>query len=234
MSNMTTNQDPARLGFVRLDGEPSESSPASGAGSSEPIGGPSKPGERGAPGPSTEALQAAREAILDPREQLRSAVALQIGQLNELVNVLARFQDLMEATGTEWRGWIERSMQAQEATERSLDGLSRAKGDQEELLRGLRAGWISARDEDTARLESGLRNLAAATDMVCGTGTRFAVQVQDGLQILERRLPEVAGQVSATWEQSIQRLQGRLHALTWIGAGLGILVAADILARVLK
>jgi hypothetical protein len=154
--------------------------------------------------------------------------------LNELVNVLAQFQDLMESTGAEWRGWIERSMQAQEATERSLDGLSRAKGDQEELLRGLRAGWISAKDEDTARLESGLRNLAAATDTVCGSGKRFAVQVQDVLQILERRLPEVAGQVSATWERSIRQLQGRLGALTWIGATLAILVAADALLRVLK
>ena len=181
-----------------------------------------------------EVLQAAREAILDPREQLRSAVALQIGQLNELVNVLARFQDLMESTGTEWRGWIERSKQAQEATERSMDGLAQAKRDQEDLLRGLRAGWISARDEDTARLESGLRNLAAATETVCGSGKRFAVQVQDSLLVLERRLPELAGQVSATWERSIRQLQGRLGALTWIGAVLGILVAADALIRVLK
>ena len=231
---MTSNQDPARLGFGRLDGEPSESSPASGDGSKEPISEPSTPGGRGAPGPSTEARQAAREAILDPREQLRSAVALQIGQLNELVNVLARFQDLMESTGTEWRGWIERSKQAQEATERSMDGLAQAKRDQEDLLRGLRAGWISARDEDTARLESGLRNLAAATETVCGSGKRFAVQVQDSLLVLERRLPELAGQVSATWERSIRQLQGRLGALTWIGAVLGILVAADALIRVLK
>lgn len=234
MNNMNANQDPARQVFGRLVGAPSESSPASGDGSREPTGAPSKPGERAAPGPSTEALQAAREAILDPREQLRSAVALQIGQLNELMNVLAQFQDLMESTGTEWRGWIERSMQAQEATERSLDGLSRAKGDQEELLKGLRAGWISARDEDTARLESGLRNLAAATDTVCASGKSFSVQVQDALQVLERRLPEVAGQVSASWERSIQQLQGRLGVLTWIGAALAILVATDALVRVLK
>lgn len=234
MSNTVSNQDPARQEFGRLVGEPSESSPVSGDGSREPTGAPSKPGERAAPGPSTEAHQAAREAILDPREQLRSAVALQIGQLNELVSVLGRFQDLMESTGTEWRGWIERSMQTQEATERSLDGLSRAKGDQEELLRGLRAGWISVRDEDTARLESGLRNLAAATETVCGSGKRFAVQVQDALQVLERRLPEVAGQVSANWERSIRQFQGRLGALTWIGAALAILAAADALVRVLK
>ena len=234
MSRTTSNQDPARLGFVRLDGEPSESSPASGDGSREPTGEPSKPGGRGAPGPSTEALQAAREAILDPREQLRSAVALQIGQLNELVMVLARFQELMESTGNEWRGWIESSRQALEATERSMDGLAQAKRDQEDLLKGLRAGWISARDEDTARLESGLRNLAAATETVCGSGKRFGLQVQDGLQVLERRLSDLAGQVSSNWERLLQQLQGRLSALTWIGAVLGILVAADVLVRVLK
>jgi len=186
-------------------------------------------------------LQAAREALLNPRHQLRSAVALQVGQLSELSLLLNRFHHLMEAAGAEWAGWIERSQIDQEVTNLGLQDLAEAKRQQEESLLTLRQSLIAAKDEDTARLETGLRNLAAAaqdlrsaTETVTGTGKRFQTQVQEALQELERRLPEAAGQAGRELNQPIEQLLRAVQPLTWIGGTLGVLVAADLLVRVLK
>ena len=175
-------------------------------------------------------LQAAQEALLDPRHQLRSAVVLQIGQLNELMAVLRTFQELMARAGEEWGGWINQSQGLFEAGQRSLEELRQAKREQEELLTSLRQGWIQARDADTLRIEVGLRNLAGAsqelkgaTEAVCGTGKGFQAQVQTALENLEGRL-----------ELCLQRFQRALRPLGWIGASLGMLAALDILVRVLK
>ena len=241
MSNMSLDGGPEGQGPGRMPAGPRNSSPAPDGGWSDSTGEPSRPGEGAAPGRSMAARQAAREAILDPREQLRSAVALQIGQLNELAMALQGLQDLVASTGSEWSSWIERSVLALDQVEQSMEALGQAKRDQEALLANLRQGWVSVRDEDTARLETGLRNLAsasqaleAASGPVCGCGTQFSSQVQEVLQALERRLPELAAQVSRAWEQSHQLIQVRLTVLGWIGGVLGLLVAADTLARVLK
>jgi chromosome segregation ATPase len=168
-------------------------------------------------------------------------VALQVGQLSELSRVLDRLQNLMETAGAEWAGWIERSRFDQEATNQGLKDLAEAKRQQEESLLTLRQSLIAAKDEDTARLETGLRNLAAAaqefrnaTETVAGTGKRFQAQVQEVLQELEQRLPEAAGQAGRQLEQPIEQLLKAVQPLTWIGGMLGVLVAADLLVRVLK
>ncbi len=190
---------------------------------------------------SAECLQAAREALLNPQYQLRSAVALQIGQLNELSLLLTRFQNLVEAAGTEWAGWTERSLAAQEALTHGLQDLAEAKRHQEESLLTLRQGLTAAKDEDTARLEAGLRNLASAaqelrnaTETVGGTGKRFSSQVSEALMTLERSLPEVANRAGERLEEPIAKLQGALRPLTWVGGGLGILLAADVMLRLLR
>lgn len=185
-------------------------------------------------------LQAAREALLNPRHQLRSAVALQIGQLNELSVLLTRLQTLVEAAGAAWTAWIERGMDAQAATNRGLQDLAEAKRRQEDALLTLRQGLTAAKDEDTARLEAGLRNLASAaqdlrhaTETVSGTGKRFQAQVQEVLRELERRLPEAAEQACRELEPPILAFQKAVRPLTWIGGTLGVLVAADLIVRVL-
>ena len=185
-------------------------------------------------------LQAAREALLNPRHQLRSAVALQIGQLNELSVLLTRLQTLVEAAGAVWTAWIERGQDAQAATNRGLQELAEAKRLQEDALLMLRRGLTAAKDEDTARLEAGLKNLASAaqelrnaTETVSGTGKRFQAQVQEVLQELERRLPEAAGQARRELEPPILAFQKAVQPLAWIGGTLGVLVAADLIVRVL-
>ena len=202
----------------------------------KPSDSPGSAGELSAAG-----LQAARMALLNPRQQLRSAVALQVGQLNELATVLRTFQDLMERTGAEWSGWIDQSHGILEAGNRSLEELSLAKRQQEESFLTLRQGLIAAKDEDTARLEAGLRNLASATqelrnatETVAGTGKRFQAQVHEMLQELERRLPEAAAMAGRQLEQPIQQFLKGVRPLTWIGGTLGMLVAADLLVRALK
>jgi pyruvate-formate lyase len=186
-------------------------------------------------------LQAAREALLNPRHQLRSAVALQIGQLNELSVLLTRLQTLVEAAGAAWTSWIERGQAALEDTNRGLRDLAEAKRRQEDTLLMLRQGLTAAKDEDTARLEAGLRNLASAaqelrnaTETVSGTGKRFQAQVQEVLQELARRLPEAAGQAGLELGRPIQAFQEAVQPLTWIGGTLGLLVAADLLIRLLR
>lgn len=196
----------------------------------------------GSPGTfSADGIQAVREALLNPRHQLRSAVALQIGQLNELSLMLSRVQNLVEEAGAAWSGWLERSLAAQEAANRGLQELAEAKRHQEDLLLVLRQGLTAAKDEDTTRLEAGLRNLASAaqdlrsaTEMVAGTGKRFQAQVQDVLQELERRMPEAADLAGRRLEQPIQQFLKAVQPLTWIGGTLGVLLAADLLVRVLK
>jgi len=196
----------------------------------------------GSPGePSAEWLQATREALLNPRNQMRSAVALQIGQLNELSLLLTRFQDLVEAAGTEWAGWTERSLAAQESLALGLQDLAEAQRQQEAALLTLRQGLTATRDEDTARLEAGLRNLASAaqelrnaTEMVGGTGKRFSSQVSEALLALERSMPEVAHRAGERLEVPIAKLHGILRPLTWVGGGLGILLAADVMLRLLR
>jgi hypothetical protein len=194
------------------------------------------PGER-----SAECLLAAWEALLNPRHQLRSAVALQIGQLNELSLLLSRFQNLVEAAGTEWAGWTERSLDAQEALTQGLQDLAEAKRQQEESMLALRQGLTAAKDEDTARLESGLRNLASAaqelriaTETICGTGQRFSNQVTEGIMTLERSLPEVANRAGERLGEPIAKLQVVLRPLTWVCGGLGVLLAADVMLRLLR
>ena len=191
--------------------------------------------------PSLAALQAAREALLNPRHQLRSAVALQIGQLNELSVLLTRLQTLVEVAGAAWTAWIERGQDAQAAMNRGLQDLAEAKRRQEDALLAFRQSLTAAKDEDTARLEAGLRNLASATqdlrnatETVSGTGKRFQAQLQEVLQELERRLPEAAVQAGRELEQPIQACRKAVQPRTWIGGTLGLLVAADILVRVLK
>lgn len=186
-------------------------------------------------------LLAAKEALLNPRHQLRSAVALQIGQLNELSLLLNGVKTLVEEAGTAWTAWIERGLAAQEATNRGLEELAEAKRRQEDALLTFRQGLTAAKDEGTARMESGLRNLASvaqelrnATETMTGTGKRFQAQVQEALQELERRLPEAAGQAGIILEEPISQLLKAMQPLTWIGGTLGVLVAADLLARVLK
>jgi hypothetical protein len=186
-------------------------------------------------------LLAAREALLNPRNQLRSAVALQIGQLNELSVLLTGLRTLVEEAGAAWTSWIERGLAAQEATSHGLQDLAEAKRRQEDALLTFRQGLTAAKDEDTARLEAGLRNLASAaqelrnaTETMTGTGKRFQAQVQEALQELERRLPEAAGQAGITLEEPIGRLLKAMQPLTWIGGTLGVLVTADLLVRVLK
>ena len=190
---------------------------------------------------SAAGLQAVRAALLNPRHQLRSAVALQIGQLNELALMLARLQDLVAAAGEAWSGWVERGLAAQEASNCCIRDLTEAKQGQEDALLTLRQGLIAAQDADTARLEAGLRSLAAAaqdlrsaTETVAGSGKRFQAQVQDVLQELERRLPEAANQAGRQLEQPIAQLLSAVQPLIWIGGTLGALVAADLLVRVLK
>ena len=197
---------------------------------------PGNPGEL-----SPEGFQAAREALLNPRHQLRSAVALLIGQLNEVSVLLTGLKSLVEEGGAAWNGWTERSLAAQEATNRGLQDLAEAKRRQEDALLTFRQGLTAAKDEDTARLESGLRNLASAaqelrnaTETMGGAGKRFQAQVQEALQELERRLPEAAGQAGKNLEQPILQFVKAVQPLTWIGGTLGVLVAADLLVRVLK
>lgn len=187
--------------------------------------------------PSLIGLQAAREALLNPRQQLRSAVALQIGQLSELTAALRIFQDLMASTGAEWSVWIEGSRAAFEGANRALEDLAQARTGQDERLQTLTQGWLQARDADTARFEAGLRHLAsssqelrATTDAVRGTGQGFQTQVQACLRNLEGRLPALGDQVAERLEMPIQRLR----PLTWINAALCLLVALDVLVRVLK
>ena len=209
----------------------------------EPTGEAPKPSDSpGSPGAfSAECLQVAREALLNPRHQLRSAVALQIGQLNELSLLLTRFQNLVEAAGMEWAGWTERSLGAQAALSQGLQDLAEAKRQQEAGVLTLRQGLTAAKDEDTARLEAGLRNLASAaqelriaTETICGTGQRFSNQVTEGLTTLERSLPEVANRAGERLEESIAKFQGVLRPLTWVCGGLGILLAADVMLRLLR
>ena len=190
---------------------------------------------------SADGIRAAREALLNPRHQLRSAVALQIGQLNELSVLLTGLRTLVEEAGTAWSGWVERSLATQEATNCGLRALAEAKGRQEEALLTFRQGLTAAKDEDTARMESGLRNLASAaqdlrsaTETITGSGKRFRAQVQEVLLELERRLPEAAGQAGRQLEEPIGQLLKAMQPLTWIGGTLGVLVAADLLVRVLK
>lgn len=179
--------------------------------------------------------------MLNPRHQLRSAVALQIGQLNELSLMLAQLQNLVEEAGAAWTGWVERGLAAQEAANRGLQDLAEAKRCQEDALLTLRQGLTAAKDEDTARLEAGLRILASAaqdlrsaTETVAGTGKRFQAQVQEVMQELERRLPAAVGQAGRQLEQPIEQLLRAMQPLIWIGGTLGVLVAADLLVRVLK
>jgi hypothetical protein len=122
-----------------------------------------------------------------------------------------------------------------------LQDLAEAKCRQEDALLAIRQGLMAAKDEDTARLEAGLRNLASAaqdlrstTETVAGAGKRFQAQVQEVLLELERRLPEAAGQAGKNLEQPIQQLLKAVQPLTWIGGTVGVLLAADLLLRVLK
>jgi hypothetical protein len=186
------------------------------------------------PSASTEAFQAALEAIVNPRQQLRCAVALQIGQLNALTSAIQASRDLLRAAGSEWKDWTGQSTTL-------LEGLSLAKLQQEELLLNLKQGWIAAKDEDSARIESALRSLAsanqdlrAASEAVNGTGKGFQAQVQLALQALEQSLPGAADQAAKTLEQPIQHFRRAVRPLAWIGGSLGVLMAADVLIRVLK
>ena len=186
-------------------------------------------------------LTAAREAMLNPRQQLRSAVALQVGQLNELSLMLARFQALAEVAGAEWSVWTERSLATQEAANRGLQDLAEAKRQQVEALLAIRQGLTAAKDEDTARLEAGLRHLAsaaqefrAATETVGGAGMRFSNQVSEALLGLEGSLPAVAERAGTRLEEPILRFQRALRPLVGVGGALGILLAGDMLVRLFR
>jgi hypothetical protein len=105
----------------------------------------------------------------------------------------------------------------------------------------LRQGLTAAKDEDTARLESGLRNLASAaqelriaTETICGTGQRFSNQVTEGIMTLERSLPEVANRAGERLGEPIAKLQGVVRPLTWVCGGLGVLLAADVMLRLFR
>ena len=197
------------------------------------------------PGPpeafSLEGLAAAREALLNPRNQLRSAVALQIGQLNELALMLTRFQDLIQTAGLEGASWLERSLAAQEASSQGLQDLTEAKRQQEEVLLSLRQGLTAAKDEDTARLEAGLRNFASAaqefrnaTETVGGAGRRFGSQVGEALLAVEESLPAAVEKAGLKLEEPILRLRAALRPLTWTGGALGLLLVVDMAVRLFR
>ena len=197
---------------------------------------PGSPGEQALDG-----LRTFLASLQNPRNQLRGAVALQIGQLNELSLLITQSRNLAEAAGREWAGWIERSQITQEDLIRGLQDLAEAKRQQEVSLLTFRQGLAAAKDEDTARMEAGLRNLASAaldlrnaTETTCGTGTRFGHQVAEALITLERSLPEVADRAGMRLEAPITRLQGALRPLTWVVGVLGILLAVDMVLRLLR
>ena len=188
-----------------------------------------------------EGLAAAREAMLNPRSQMRCALALQVGQLNELTRMLTRFQGLMEAAAQEGAGWIERSLVAQEASSLGLRELAEAKRQQEEVLVSFRQGLIAAKDEDTARLEAGLRNLASAaqefrsvTETVGGAGKRFGSQTAEALLALEGSLPAAAERAGLKLEEPIRQFQAALRPLIWTGGALGVLLVVDVALRLVR
>lgn len=190
---------------------------------------------------SNEAYLAAREAMLNPRQQLRNAVALQVGQLSELALTLSRLQAWMQVAAEGWAAWCERSQIDQEVLGAGLRNLTEAKDRQEESLRVLRQGMIAARDEDTARLEATLRNLAsavqaltAASATVDGTGMRFAQQVTETQADLERSLTGMVEEAGTRLDARIQRLRGVLKPLAWVGGSLGVLLAADLVLRLAR
>lgn len=190
-------------------------------------------------GLSAEGLQAARDALLNPRQQLRSAVALQIGQLAEVSATISRLHGLLEAAGAEWGMWVDRNRLSQEATGQFLQELTEAKRRQEEALSGICHGMTAARDLDTARLEAGLRNLSAAaqdlrnaTEIVSGTGKRFGHQVSETIQAWEGSLGASLDRAQERLEEPIGKVGKVLRPLTWIGASVGGLLVLDIVLRV--
>jgi hypothetical protein len=171
---------------------------------------------------------------VNPRLQLRCAVALQVGQLNRLTSALETFLDLMRTAGNDWRDWAGQSAAL-------LEDLSLAKRQQEELLQTLKQGWTAVKDADTARIEAALRSLVSviqelrtATETVTGTGKGFQAQVQSTLQGLEPGVQGAVDQAARKLEEPVLHFRRSVRRFTWIGGTLGVLMTADVLIRVLK
>lgn len=188
-----------------------------------------------------EHLEALRADLLSPRFQVRSAVALQIGQLDALSRLLTRFGTVVEAFDASWAAWTDRALAVQEAQDQALRDLAGAQQGQERALQVFRQSLVATRDEDTGRLEAGLRNLAAAvqdlrtaTEAVTGTGQRFRSQVQEALQELATQVPATALEAARIWEPTLDAFRRGLRPVVWIGGTLVVLVAADLAVRVMR
>ena len=78
------------------------------------------------------------------------------------------------------------------------------------------------------------QNLRSVSRRWAGLGSGCRPRCRRGPAELEYRLPEAAGQAGRELKQPIEQLLRAVQPLTWIGGTLGVLVAADLLVRVLK